>query len=654
MRLHLPHRGDGGGESGVRGNRLFGLWQKMLRNSSGAGLMMMALMVAAPLNVGGQADIRVSQQQVALAVQSAPAAMSQVAVANTTFAFKNQELVDQALSYPDGIFSAEPSLQCRPFVVNKVLDVVRARHNLKPLKGYGDPDGCYYGDYLHHGGVLVDINSAAPGDIIQMIPKGHKTENSTMPTAGLHTVIVISVTSPGHYRVRECIYGKVGNSDWSQADWSASDIYIWRFGDPSNSPPTIPAVPTNLRVNRTANSAVLSWTDASDNEAGFHVRYKVGQTSNWVTASTTIAAGILTYTVGDLDAKTHYVFQVRAHNAAGNSDWSEYGYGPAPTTTTTQAATKPTIPAVPTNLRVNRTANSAVLSWTDASDNEAGFHVRYKVGQTSNWVTASTTIAAGILTYTVGDLDAKTHYVFQVRAHNAAGNSDWSEYGYGPAPTTTTTQAAPTTPTPTLTPNPSGVGRILRNVDDDACYLITVDGKRAWIPTGGDYQAIVNNGIKSINTYWSNISVYPDAGYHAIVRRQDDPAIGGDPKWIVHHSGDGHGNDNDYDATKSAFGRSYYVNWAVWTLANGRGKVKLNAYIPSMSDIWAGVVYEIWDGGTRLASVPVNQFNYKGWMNLGTWTFTSGTIVVKCFDNQGTGPYDVYMGWDCIEAVPIG
>jgi hypothetical protein len=130
--------------------------------------------------------------------------------------------------------------------------------------------------------------------------------------------------------------------------------------------------------------------------------------------------------------------------------------------------------------------------------------------------------------------------------------------------------------------------------------------------------------------------------------------IGGDPKWIVYHSGDGHGYANDYYATKSAAGRSYSVNWAVWTLANARGKVKLNAFIPSMSDIWAGVVYEIWDGGTRLASVPVNQFDYKGFMSLGTWTFSSGTIVVKCYDNQGTGPRDVYMGWDCIEAVPVG
>ena len=152
---------------------------------------------------------------------------------------------------------------------------------------------------------------------------------------------------------------------------------------------------------------------------------------------------------------------------------------------------------------------------------------------------------------------------------------------------------------------------------------------------------MVNNGVPVVSTSWSVISQYPDAGYQAVVARMDDPVIGGDPKWILNYSGDGHGYENDYRATQSAAGKPTATNSATWTLANGRGKVKLNAYIPSMTDIWAGVVYEVWDGGTLLATVPVNQFNYKGFMTLGTWTFSSGSIVIRCYDNQGTGPYGV-------------
>lgn len=211
-----------------------------------------------------------------------------------------------------------------------------------------------------------------------------------------------------------------------------------------------------------------------------------------------------------------------------------------------------------------------------------------------------------------------------------------------PKPSTTTT----TTPVPTADPNR---GKILRNTASGAAYLITQAGKRAWIPTGGDYQAIVNNGVPVVQTNSTTISKYPDAGYQAIVRRTDDPSIGGPSQWLIRrYSG---GFWGDYVLTESAGGKPYYVNWAVWSLANGRGRVRLNAYIPPSSA--ANVTYRIYDGSTLRGTVTIPQASRRGFTQLGTWTFTSGTIVVKSFDNLSY-PYGALIGWDLIEAVPVG
>lgn len=195
--------------------------------------------------------------------------------------------------------------------------------------------------------------------------------------------------------------------------------------------------------------------------------------------------------------------------------------------------------------------------------------------------------------------------------------------------------------------------KILRNTADGACYLITASGKRAWIPTGGDYTAMVNNGAKVVQTNWAAISRYPDAGYKAVVRRLDDPVISGPSKWIIRRSGTSAGWEKDYYLTQSAAGKSYVTNAATWTLSNGFGYVRVNAYIPTKEAV-ASVVYHIYDGSKRVASVSVNQKKEYGFIELGTWKFSSGKVVVKISDNEGAGPYGALMGLDCIEGIPVG
>lgn len=56
---------------------------------------------------------------------------------------------------------------------------------------------------------------------------------------------------------------------------------------------------------------------------------------------------------------------------------------------------------------------------------------------------------------------------------------------------------------------------------------------------------------------------------------------------------------------------------------------------------------------TPLKKVSITQVSYYGWKPLGDFTIRSGTVKVVHADNWGTGPHASYIGWDCVEAVPI-
>ena len=731
--------------------------------------------------------------------------------------FPNQKIVEKARSYPEGSNGG----WCKGFATGMVLDRVLEAYGFPTLQGYGAPGGLYYGDYLNHGGVLVDVNSAKPGDIIQAIPKGHKSDvnDDNMPTGGLHTAIVMRVHGPGNYWVRDSNWNwdkKISEHTWKPADWSGtSEIYVFRFGTVTTS---VPAEPLNPRVTATTQSSVtVAWDDKSSNETGFRFQYRIG-TGAWTAVSATAPANATSFTITGLAAGTTYTFQVGAYNSAGTK-WSAYVNGTTQTgitlpaeplnprvTATTQSsvtvawddkssnetgfrfqyrigtgawtavsATAPanatsftitglaagttytfqvgaynsagtkwsayvngttqtgiTLPAEPLNPRVTATTQSSVtVAWDDKSSNETGFRFQYRIG-TGAWTAVSATAPANATSFTITGLAAGTTYTFQVGAYNSAGTK-WSAYVNGTTQTGITLPAEPLNPRVTATTqssvtvawddkssnetgfrfqyrigtgawtavsatapanatsftitglaagttytfqvgaynsagtkwsayvngttqtgvDPANLEKILRNTADGACYLITVRGTRAWIPTGGDYQAMVNNGVQVVQTNWATISRYPDAGYQAIVRRQDDPAISGPWSWIISRSGNGAGWENDYYLTQSAAGKSYVTNWATWTLSNGRGRVRVNAYIPTL-DAVAGVVYQVFDGWTYLGSVLINQKVCYGFVQLGTWNFSSGTIVVKVFDNEGSGPYGYLMGFDCVEGIPVG
>jgi hypothetical protein len=175
--------------------------------------------------------------------------------------FPNQEIADKALSYPEGSLGG----QCKHFATGMVVDEVLKAHGLPVLRGYGAPDGCYYGAYRDGGGVQVGINDGRPGDLIQAIPKGYRASDDP-PTDGLHTAIIVAVNGPGDYQVRDSNYQppwqeRIATHKWVPGEWSAgSEIFIWRFG-------SVAAPPSDLRDRIAVSRYGSIWTlnpDGSD------------------------------------------------------------------------------------------------------------------------------------------------------------------------------------------------------------------------------------------------------------------------------------------------------------------------------------------------------------------------------------------------------
>ena len=81
-----------------------------------------------------------------------------------------------------------------------------------------------------------------------------------------------------------------------------------------------PAAPSNLTATASSTSIFLNWVDNSANEDGFKVERHNSATSTFSEIAS-IGTDVITYTDPDLSPDT-YVYQVRAFNAAGNSDYS--------------------------------------------------------------------------------------------------------------------------------------------------------------------------------------------------------------------------------------------------------------------------------------------------------------------------------------------
>lgn len=266
--------------------------------------------------------------------------------------------------------------------------------------------------------------------------------------------------------------------------------------------PVIPSKPTGLDSSQVLSDRVtLNWTDNSNNETGFRIEMKTGTGSYSEIAA--VGADVTTFTSTGLNSDTTYTYQVRAYNTAGNSEPSNE------LTVTTPLS----VPAKPTDLAATQVSTDRVtITWKDNANNETGYKVERKTGN-GPFVELSPLLGVNSTSFTNTGLSNNTTYTYQVRAYNAAGNSDYSNT------VIIATASVPAKPD-NLKITSTGTDRLTiswtDNANNEKGFRIERregSGSFSEIATvGANVTSYANTGLKKNTTYTYRVRAFNDAG----------------------------------------------------------------------------------------------------------------------------------------------
>jgi hypothetical protein len=185
-------------------------------------------------------------------------------------------------------------------------------------------------------------------------------------------------------------------------------------GSAPSPPPNAPSALTATAVSPT--QIDLSWADNSADEGGFKIERSPNGTSDWGQIGTT-GASVSSFSDTGLAADTTYHYRVRAHNAVGNSAYSNVA--------SAKTHTLPPPDAAPTGLTATAVSASQInLAWTQTSSNEVGFRIERSP---DGFIFAEiATVGANVTAYNDTGLAADATYHYRVRAYNAGGTSPYS------------------------------------------------------------------------------------------------------------------------------------------------------------------------------------------------------------------------------------
>ena len=177
-----------------------------------------------------------------------------------------------------------------------------------------------------------------------------------------------------------------------------------------------PAVPSGLTASPASTTSIsLQWTDNSSNEDNFILERSA--TADGTYTPFTLAANLEEYSDTGLDPNTTYYYKIKALNAAGSSVYTDIA----------SAKTNDVAPVPPSVLQVTaKTASTVSLAWTDASDNELYFILERSSTSATTGFTKIVERAANATTYLDDELAPNTTYWYRIKAHNAAGDSEYS------------------------------------------------------------------------------------------------------------------------------------------------------------------------------------------------------------------------------------
>jgi len=191
---------------------------------------------------------------------------------------------------------------------------------------------------------------------------------------------------------------------------------------------TMPLPPSGLAATLAAADGIqIDWADNSDNETGFDVQRRSGNSGPYSTVGS-VGAGVTTYSDAGLSRGTKYTYRVRAVSPDGPSGWSNED-------SETTLPLVPGAPLTPSDLAaVVASATRVDVSWSDNSDNELYFQFQRRLGEGAWQVVA--TPGPDATGFADVEVLPDRAYSWRVRAYGSAGFSDYSETAVASTPST--------------------------------------------------------------------------------------------------------------------------------------------------------------------------------------------------------------------------
>ena len=207
-----------------------------------------------------------------------------------------------------------------------------------------------------------------------------------------------------YYRIRA--YNSYGYSDYSN---EAS------ITTPSET--ALPEAPTGLSAAATScNDVTITWADNAINETNFILERKE-EGGSYEVISSSISENSITFPDNTVEEGKKYYYRIKAHNANGDSAYSNEANVTIPPCGTA--------PAAPSNLTAMAISSTEIkLTWSDNSDNEDGFKIERK--EPGGTYALISTIPANSTSYNDQGLTANTIYYYRISAYNSYGNSPYS------------------------------------------------------------------------------------------------------------------------------------------------------------------------------------------------------------------------------------
>ncbi|MBT3231849.1 MAG: fibronectin type III domain-containing protein [Calditrichaeota bacterium] len=270
----------------------------------------------------------------------------------------------------------------------------------------------------------------APSDLIAEWVSGSQINISWMDNSAVEENYEIQMRTSGTPDYETVATLDPDIVDYAAMDLTESTVYQFRvrailgdnYSDWSNiaQQETVvftPTAPSELEAETMGSSEIrLTWTDNSHNEAGFVIELSLTGTDGWAPKDS-VDRNFGTrriFTVGQLTGLTEYYFRVYAYNDSG----------PSPVTDVVNATTVQGPPLMPQDLLIETPDfTQAVLSWTDASEDEIGFILERK-HESSNWGQVDS-LVENTSAYIDDEVFPNNRYMYRICAVNEVGRSSW-------------------------------------------------------------------------------------------------------------------------------------------------------------------------------------------------------------------------------------